>query len=65
MGYLSPRSLVGPEDEAYKRRGFDSTTIGFVGGAAMYTAWYYASARFDSDASLSLSIGIPPSHGRT
>jgi ZIP family zinc transporter len=29
-------------DEVYKRRGFDSTTIGFVGGAAMYTAWYDA-----------------------
>lgn len=31
-------------DEAYKRGGFDSTAIGFVGGAAMYTAanWYLA-----------------------
>ena len=29
-------------DEAYKRGGFDSTAIGFVGGAALYTAanWY-------------------------
>jgi ZIP family zinc transporter len=29
-------------DEAYKRGGFDSTAIGFVGGAAIYTAanWY-------------------------
>ena len=25
-------------DQAYKRGGFDSTAIGFVGGAAMYTA---------------------------
>ncbi|MEJ7700320.1 MAG: hypothetical protein WKF71_11835 [Pyrinomonadaceae bacterium] len=25
-------------DEAYKRGGFDSTAIGFVGGAAVYTA---------------------------
>ena len=31
-------------DEAYKRGGFDSTAIGFVGGAAAYTAvnWYLA-----------------------
>ncbi|MBA2703242.1 MAG: ZIP family zinc transporter [Blastocatellia bacterium] len=31
-------------DEAYKRGGFDSTAIGFVGGASMYTAanWYLA-----------------------
>ena len=31
-------------DQAYKRGGFDSTAIGFVGGAAMYTApnWYLA-----------------------
>jgi ZIP family zinc transporter len=31
-------------DEAYKRGGFDSTAIGFVGGAAVYTAanWYLA-----------------------
>ncbi|MFB2920941.1 MULTISPECIES: ZIP family metal transporter [Aerosakkonema] len=31
-------------DEAYKRGGFDSTAIGFVGGAAIYTAanWYLA-----------------------
>jgi zinc transporter, ZIP family len=29
-------------DEAYKRGGFDSTAIGFIGGAAVYTAanWY-------------------------
>jgi ZIP family zinc transporter len=29
-------------DEAYKRGGFDSTAIGFIGGAAIYTAanWY-------------------------
>ena len=29
-------------DEAYKRGGFDSTALGFIGGAAMYTAanWY-------------------------
>src|SRR6476469_1868540 len=29
-------------DEAYKRGGFDSTSIGFLGGAAVYTAanWY-------------------------
>src|SRR4051812_34655280 len=29
-------------DEAYKRGGFDSTAIGFVAGAAVYTAanWY-------------------------
>src|SRR6476646_8680021 len=25
-------------DEAYKRGGFDSTAIGFIGGAAVYTA---------------------------
>ncbi len=31
-------------DEAYKRGGFDSTAVGFVGGAAVYTAanWYLA-----------------------
>lgn len=31
-------------DEAYKRGGFDSTAIGFIGGAAVYTAanWYLA-----------------------
>jgi ZIP family zinc transporter len=31
-------------DEAYKRGGFDSTAIGFVGGAVVYTAanWYLA-----------------------
>jgi len=31
-------------DEAYKRGGFDSTAIGFLGGAATYTAanWYLA-----------------------
>jgi ZIP family zinc transporter len=31
-------------DEAYKRGGFDSTALGFVGGAAVYTAanWYLA-----------------------
>ena len=31
-------------DEAYKRGGFDSTAIGFLGGAAVYTAanWYLA-----------------------
>lgn len=31
-------------DEAYKRGGFDSTAIGFLGGAAIYTAanWYLA-----------------------
>lgn len=31
-------------DEAYKRGGFDSTAIGFLGGAALYTAanWYLA-----------------------
>ena len=31
-------------DQAYKRGGFDSTAIGFVGGAAMYTVanWYLA-----------------------
>lgn len=31
-------------DEAYQRRGFDSTAIGFIGGAAVYTAanWYLA-----------------------
>jgi zinc transporter, ZIP family len=31
-------------DHAYKRGGFDSTAIGFVGGAAVYTAanWYLA-----------------------
>jgi ZIP family zinc transporter len=31
-------------DEAYKRGGFDSTAIGFVGGAAIYTAanWFLA-----------------------
>ena len=31
-------------DEAYKRGGFDSTSLGFVGGAAVYTAanWYLA-----------------------
>lgn len=31
-------------DEAYKRGGFDSTSIGFVGGAIVYTAanWYLA-----------------------
>lgn len=30
-------------DEAYKRGGFDSTAIGFVGGAAIYTAanWFF------------------------
>src|SRR5438552_11367839 len=29
-------------DEAYKRGGFDSTAIGFIGGAAIYTAanWF-------------------------
>ena len=29
-------------DEAYKRGGFDSTAIGFLGGAAVYTAanWF-------------------------
>src|SRR4051812_16566474 len=29
-------------DEAFRRGGFDSTAIGFVGGAAIYTAanWY-------------------------
>jgi ZIP family zinc transporter len=29
-------------DEAYKRGGFDSTAVGFIGGAAVYTAanWY-------------------------
>src|SRR4051794_7858965 len=29
-------------DEAYRRGGFDSTAIGFLGGAAIYTAsnWY-------------------------
>lgn len=29
-------------DEAYKRGGFDSTALGFIGGAALYTAanWY-------------------------
>ena len=33
-------------DEAYKRGGFDSTAIGFVAGAAVYTAanWYLARA---------------------
>lgn len=32
-------------DEAFRRGGFDSTTIGFLGGAAIYTAanWYLAS----------------------
>ena len=31
-------------DEAYKRGGFDSTAIGFIGGAVVYTAanWYLA-----------------------
>lgn len=31
-------------DEAYRRGGFDSTAIGFLGGAAIYTAanWYLA-----------------------
>src|SRR5918911_3097447 len=31
-------------DEAYRRGGFDSTAVGFVGGAAVYTAanWYLA-----------------------
>ncbi len=31
-----------PIDEAYKRGGFDSTAIGFLGGAAVYTAanWF-------------------------
>jgi ZIP family zinc transporter len=31
-------------DEAYQRGGFDSTAIGFIGGAAVYTAanWYLA-----------------------
>ena len=31
-------------DEAYKRGGFDSTAVGFIGGAAVYTAanWYLA-----------------------
>jgi zinc transporter, ZIP family len=31
-------------DEAYRRGGFDSTAIGFIGGAAVYTAanWYLA-----------------------
>ena len=31
-------------DEAYKRGGFDSTAIGFIGGATVYTAanWYLA-----------------------
>lgn len=31
-------------NEAYKRGGFDSTAIGFIGGAAVYTAanWYLA-----------------------
>jgi ZIP family zinc transporter len=31
-------------DEAYKRGGFDSTAIGFVSGAAVYTAanWFLA-----------------------
>src|SRR4051812_32086553 len=31
-------------DEAYKRGGFDSTAIGFLGGASAYTAvnWYLA-----------------------
>jgi ZIP family zinc transporter len=31
-------------DEAYKRGGFDSTAIGFVGGAVVYTVanWYLA-----------------------
>jgi ZIP family zinc transporter len=31
-------------DEAYRRGGFDSTAIGFLGGAALYTAanWYLA-----------------------
>src|SRR3954447_7090287 len=31
-------------DEAYKRGGFDSTAIGFIGGAAIYTAanWFLA-----------------------
>jgi ZIP family zinc transporter len=31
-------------DEAYKRGGFDSTAVGFLGGAAVYTAanWYLA-----------------------
>lgn len=31
-------------DEAYQKGGFDSTAIGFLGGAAVYTAanWYLA-----------------------
>ena len=31
-------------DEAYKRGGFDSTAVGFIAGAAVYTAanWYLA-----------------------
>src|SRR5919202_3424971 len=31
-------------DEAYRRGGFDSTAVGFLGGAAVYTAanWYLA-----------------------
>ncbi|HEV8186824.1 MAG TPA: hypothetical protein VGP83_03685 [Pyrinomonadaceae bacterium] len=31
-------------DEAYKRGGFDSTAVGFIGGSAIYTAanWYLA-----------------------
>lgn len=32
-------------DEAYKRGGFDSTAIGFVGGAAIYTAANWLLAR--------------------
>ena len=34
-------------DEAYRRGGFDSTSIGFLAGAAIYTAatWYLRSPR--------------------
>ena len=33
-------------DEAYRRGGFDSTALGFVGGAAVYTAANWCLARF-------------------
>jgi ZIP family zinc transporter len=59
-------------DEAYRRGGFDSTAIGFVGGAAVYTAanWYLnrhgakhrkrsgQTARQPSDAASGVAIAV-------
>lgn len=49
-------------DEAYRRGGFDSTSIGFLGGAAVYTAANWALARYGAK-HRKRSNGQQPSEG--